>query len=199
MAIEISEKMSVDVPMDIAWQFITNPEQVAQCMPGAEIVEQLDEKTYVGKAKVKLGAITTAYKGEVVFEQVDNAAHVMEISGQGRETRGGTARGTLSVSAVDQPDGSIEMTFDVRVDVTGRVMQMGRGMIKGVSAQLFKQFSANAKTALEAQQEGTPETTLAAAAAVADNQTVNVGSLVSRTLWQMVVDFFKRLFGRKAD
>ena len=196
MAIEISEKMNVSAPMNTVWEFITNAERVAQCMPGAEISEQLDENTYVGKAKVKLGAITTAYKGEVVFENVDPNTRTMRITGTGRETGGGTAKGSLDVALVDQADNQIELTFDVHVDLTGRVMQMGRGMIKGVSAQLFKQFAANAVTALEAEASGDTE---AAAAVVAENQTVQVGALVGRTLWQMVLNFFKKLFGGKAS
>ena len=113
MAIEITEKMTISAPMENVWGFISDAERVAQCMPGAEIVEQLDEKTYVGKAKVKLGAITTAYKGEVSFEDVDEDAHTMRISGSGRETGGGTAKGTLDVTAVQGEDQTVELTFDI--------------------------------------------------------------------------------------
>lgn len=199
MAIEITEKMTISAPMENVWGFISDAERVAQCMPGAEIVEQLDEKTYVGKAKVKLGAITTAYKGEVSFEDVDEDAHTMRISGSGRETGGGTAKGTLDVTAVQGEDQTVELTFDIHVDLTGKVMQMGRGMIKGVSGQLFKQFSQNTVTALEAEASGDSEAAEAAAAAVAENQAVEVGSLVGRTLWQMVVNFFKKLFGGRSE
>ncbi len=164
-------------------------------MPGAEIVEEIDERTFVGKAKVKLGAITTAYKGQVVFEEIDPAAKFMRLTGEGRETGGGTARGSLDVKLSDCPDGGTELSFAVRVDLTGKVMQMGRGMIKGVSAQLFKQFSANAESQLIAASSESPS-----AAPVPENdEALAVGSLLGRTLWQMIVDFFRRLFGRTAD
>ena len=195
MAIEITEQMRVDVPMATAWAFITDARRVASCMPGAEIVEEIDERTFVGKAKVKLGAITTAYKGQVVFEEIDPAAKFMRLTGEGRETGGGTARGSLDVKLSDCPDGGTELSFAVRVDLTGKVMQMGRGMIKGVSAQLFKQFSANAESQLIAASSESPS-----AAPVPENdEALAVGSLLGRTLWQMIVDFFRRLFGRTAD
>lgn len=195
MAIEITEQMRVDVPMAAAWAFITDARRVASCMPGAEIVEEIDERTFVGKAKVKLGAITTAYKGQVVFEEIDASAHTMRLTGEGRETGGGTARGSLDVKLAECADGGTELSFDVKVDLTGKVMQMGRGMIKGVSAQLFKQFSANAESQLLA--AGSEP---AGAAPAADNdEALAVGSLLGRTLWQMIVNFFRRLFGRSAD
>lgn len=196
MAIEISEQMQVDVPIEAAWRFISDAERVAPCMPGAELVEQVDDKTYLGKAKVKLGAITTAYEGEVVFDRVDEDAHTMHVTGQGRETGGGTARGTLDVNLVSRPDGRVEMNFSIRVDLTGRIMQMGRGMIKGVAAQLFQQFAENARAALEAEATGSPEAT--ASLSKAENTPLEVGSLLGRTLWQMLLNFFKRLFGRRS-
>ena len=54
-------------------------------------------------------------------------------------------------------------------------------------------------TALEAEASGDSEAAEAAAAAVAENQAVEVGSLVGRTLWQMVVNFFKKLFGGRSE
>jgi carbon monoxide dehydrogenase subunit G len=195
MAIEITEEMRVDVPIGVAWAFITDARRVAACMPGAEIVEEIDERTFVGKAKVRLGAITTSYKGQIRFENIDPAAHTMRLVGEGRETGGGTARGSLDVKLSESAQGGTELRFDVKVDLTGKVMQMGRGMIKGVSGQLFKQFSANAESQLVAATSEDPS-----AAPVADtDEALAVGSLLGRTLWQMIVDFFRRLFGRTAD
>ena len=79
---------------------------------------------------------------------------------------------------------------------------MGRGMIKGVSAQLFKQFSANAKAQLVAETSGGQGTGSIAGPGTAPStapdtdEALAVGALLGRTLWQMVVDFFRRLFGK---
>ena len=48
--------MQVDVPLAIAWAFITDARRVAACMPGAEIVEEIDARTFLANAKVKLGS-----------------------------------------------------------------------------------------------------------------------------------------------
>jgi hypothetical protein len=73
-------------------------------------------------------------------------------------------------------------------------MQMGRGMIKGVSGQLFKQFSSNAKAQMSAE----ASTDAVTAPAPEAEEALAVGALLGRTLWQMVVDFFRRLFGKSA-
>ena len=197
MAIEITEKMQVQAPLERAWAFILDPTRVVTCMPGAEIVEQVNDETYVGKVKVKLGAITTSYKGEVVFASVDEAARTIRITGQGRETGGGTARGSLDVTLRALDGGGSEMEFDIRVELTGKVMQMGGRMIKGVSAQLFKQFSANAALQIEAADAS--ETGSPIAPLPQQDEALGVASLVGRSIWQAILDFFGRLFGRAKE
>jgi hypothetical protein len=73
-------------------------------------------------------------------------------------------------------------------------MQMGRGMIKGVSAPLFKQFATAARQQIQASTSA--EGAGAAVAPPAAQQPLFVAPLVGRTVWQAIVDFFRRLFGR---
>jgi len=90
------------------------------------------------------------------------------------------------------------MAIEAKVDLTGRVMQVGRGMIKGVSHQLFLQFAEKAKGQLEAAETPSGEaaaTTLPAAPAQ-DDAALNVGAIVGQTLWAAIVGFFKRLLAR---
>lgn len=192
MAIEISEKMQIESPLDEAWAFILDPTRVVTCMPGAELVEQVDDKTYLGKIRVKLGAITTDYQGQVVFASVDESSRTIQITGEGRETSGGTAKGQLEIRVLTLDEGGTEMRFDARAEVTGRVMQMGGRMIKGVSAQIFKQFAANARQQLDVAREaadaGVP------APAPPEQEALAVGTIVVRTIWQAIVDFFRKLF-----
>ena len=203
MAIEITEKFKVTAPLGVVWEFVTQPARVVTCMPGAKLVEQLNDDTYLGQVKVKLGAITTSYEGEVVFASVDEAAHAMQLTGEGRETGGGTAKGTVDIRLVDLGD-ETEMTVEAKVDLTGKVMQVGRGMIKGVSRQLFKQFAKSATEQLEAPAAGqpsanaTPEGGVApvSAATREDDQALAVVPLLARTIWDAIVGFIRRLFAR---
>jgi hypothetical protein len=94
------------------------------------------------------------------------------------------------------PEGSVELVIEAGIDLTGRVMQVGRGMIQGVSHQLFKQFAASAKEILEAEDEAAEA---AAVAAVAEQKPVAIVSLIFRTIVAAIVNFFKRLFGGPRD
>lgn len=150
MAIEIRERFRVEAPIDVVWPFVKDPTQLVTCMPGASLDEVVDDRTFIGTVKVKLGAVTAKYKGRVEYSEIDEEAHVVRVLAQGREASGGTAKGTLSSQVVAISGDCTEIIAEGGVDLTGRVVQMGRGMIQGVSEQLFEQFAESTKRRLEA-------------------------------------------------
>jgi len=159
MAIEITETFQVEAPVDAVWRFMLDPNQVVTCMPGAQLEEVVDDRTFLGSVKVKLGAITTSYKG-------------------------------LQSQLTSLPDGGTEVLAQASVDLTGRVMQMGRGMIQGVSHQLFQQFVASTRERLEAEPGAAPEL------APAESTPIRAIPLLLSTLRAAIVGFFRRLFGQ---
>jgi carbon monoxide dehydrogenase subunit G len=188
VAIDIQEKFEVRAPIDVVWRFVMDPHQVVTCMPGAELEEVADPRTFAGRVKVKLGAITTSYKGRVRLTQVDEQAYTVEMVAEGRETGGGTAKGSMTSRLRPLPGGQTEVVAEASVDLTGRVMQMGRGMIQGVSHQLFQQFVASVKQRLEAPAGAAEELALPTA-----SQPIRVAPLILQSLWSAVVRFFRRL------
>lgn len=196
MAIEIRETFQVQAPIDRVWKFVLDPHNVAACMPGASLEQVVDEKTFVGNIKVKVGAVMAAYKGRVELTEVDAVSYTVKMKAEGTESGGGTASGSMVSRLVTLPDGRTEVVAEASVDLTGRIMQVGRGMIQGVSKQLFQQFVKSARAQLEAE---------AAAAAVGapppppakQAEAINAVALVFRTIWAAIVSFFRRLFGRR--
>jgi carbon monoxide dehydrogenase subunit G len=160
---------------------------VASCLPGAQLEGAEDEHTYLGNIKVRVGAITTSYKGRVRFTSVDEAGRAVEMSAEGRETGGGTARGVMSSRVRAIEDGRTEVTVDASLEITGRIAQMGRGMIEGVSKQLFQQFVACVSATIEAP---------AGEAAPKVQEAVSVLPLVLGVIWSSIARFFRKLLRR---
>jgi carbon monoxide dehydrogenase subunit G len=74
MAVKIEKSFQVPEPADQVWKVISDPRSVGSCVPGARITEAVDEKTYKGVIKIKLGASVTDYKGEAHIERLDDQA-----------------------------------------------------------------------------------------------------------------------------
>jgi carbon monoxide dehydrogenase subunit G len=187
MAIEIRETFAVAAPIEAVWRFVMDPHNVASCMPGAKLEKVVDDRTFLGSIQVKLGAITTSYRGRVQLAHVDEAEHSVQMIAEGRETGGGTARATIASRLRSLPDGQTEVVADSTIDLTGRVMQVGRGMIQGVSHQLFRQFVDRTKQRLEVDPGG-----VEARAADSESAPIRIVPLVLKALWLSILRFFRR-------
>src|SRR5271156_2520610 len=94
MALKIEKTFEVHEPVEKVWAFLSDPRKVATCVPGAQITEQVDEKTYKGGISVKVGPSVTDYKGEVQIVRLDTQNHEIEILAKGQDVRG---RGSASM------------------------------------------------------------------------------------------------------
>jgi len=203
MAIEIRETFQVAAPIDAVWRFVMDPNKIVTCMPGAKLDQIVDERTFDGTIKIKVGAITTSYKGRVQLTDVDEQAHKVQMAAEGRETSGGMAKGTMQSTLRWLPDGQTEMVIEASVDLTGRIMQVGRGMIQGVSHQLFLQFVKRTKEHLESAPVGEVGPMEGAApiagnpvARASEDEALSIIPLIFNAIWSAIVGFFRRLFGR---
>jgi len=175
--------------------------------PGTVLVETtLAEQLNVSRAPVREavqilesdGLVeTVAYKGKVILEEVDAAARRVRMSGEGRESTGtGSARMSMESRLTQTPSGEVEVLVISDVDVVGRLVQLGRGMIEQVSHQLFAQFAACVKATLEAEAAGTGAA-FGPAGELPVAQPVKIVPLVLGAFWAVLSALFRRLLGRK--
>jgi len=152
MAFQVIKTFVVKAPPHAVWQFLIDPHRVAACLPGAAITGQVDDKTFTGTMTVKVGPVTTSYKGKVIFQRMDAEAHVAEIVASGQDVKGkGGANMKLSSSLKEVAPGETEITATSDLTITGILAQMGRGMIQDVSDELFQIFSQRVRAELESE------------------------------------------------
>ena len=139
---KIEQTVEVDAPLNRVWALVNDVPRVAPCMPGATLTSVVDERTYEGTVKVKLGPINLSYKGTVVLEEVDEAAHSAQMSANGRDVRGGgTAKARVDTRLEAISESRTRMSVVTDLHLTGRVASFGRGAVQDVSAKLFGEFA----------------------------------------------------------
>ena len=139
---KLENAFEVPAPPERVWDFLLDLERVTPCMPGAELTELPDERTWKGKVNVKLGAVSLSYAATVVIDEKDEQSRSVVLKASGRETRGkGMASATIKSSVQPAGDGGTQVILATDLTITGAVAQYGRGMIADVSKRLTGEFA----------------------------------------------------------
>jgi carbon monoxide dehydrogenase subunit G len=157
MAEQLINEFTVNRPIDEAWTILTNIERIAPCLPGAEL-QEVEGEVYRGVVKVKLGAISSQFKGEANFLDRDDSNHTATIKGVGRDTGGrGNASAEITAKAESLSPTSTRVIVTTDLHITGKVAQFGRGIMGDVSSKLMGQFANNLNEMLDEQNlDGAP-------------------------------------------
>lgn len=202
MAFKIEERFEVQAPVERVWKYLIDPKRVVECLPGAELLEQQDEHTFLGAIKVKVGPLSMSYKGKAKLTEINEETHQVRMVGDAREVTGSGSTKVSMLSTVSPlANGGCEVLVNADIDLTGKIVQFGRGMIQEVSRQMFRQFSTCVKKQLEVDE--TPEPPQPAdqppdQPAEPKTKAVAAAPLAFRALWTIIVRFFSRLFGSGA-
>jgi carbon monoxide dehydrogenase subunit G len=191
----IEERFAVHAPAAAVWAYLIDPRRVVGCLPGAELAEVVDERTFLGNVKIRVGPVTVSYKGKVSLVEIDEARRSVRMTGEGRETAGaGSARMSMESRLAELTGGETEVVVISEVEVVGRLVQLGRGMIEQVSHQLFQQFAACVRTTLEAEAAGAA----APAGPPAAARPVRLVPLLLGALWAGLRSLLRRILGRRS-
>lgn len=197
MAFKIEQRFEVQAPVERVWKYLIDPKRVVECLPGAELIEQQDEHTFLGAIKVKVGPLSMSYKGQAKFTEINEQTHQVRMVGDAREVSGSGSTKVSMLSTVSPlANGGSEVLVNADIDLVGKIVQFGRGMIQEVSKQMFRQFSTCVKKQLEAEETPQPQQQPQNNPAESETKAVAAAPLAFRALWAIIVRFFGGLFGR---
>ncbi len=192
---KIDNEFKVGVPIDEAWKVLTDLEDIAPCLPGAQLTG-VDGDDYKGKVKIKVGPVVSEYTGIARFVEKDDATYHAVIDAKGKDSRGnGNASAVINAQLLADGDSTI-VSVDTDLNITGKIAQFGSGMIKEVSAKLLGQFADNLETKLlapsepEAAAEPAPEDAVGApsfSAPIADNEPLDLLAIAGSSITKRLV------------
>jgi carbon monoxide dehydrogenase subunit G len=192
----IENAFTVARPVDEVWDYLLDVERIAPCLPGAEITETVDERTWKGTVNMKFGPVSMSFSGQVEIAERDDAAHRVVLRARGTEQKGKGAADAKVTSWLEPDDARTTVKMEADITLTGAAAQLSRGLLPEVSKRLTQQFAdcleANLGAAVGAV-EAAGTATIAAAPAAAKP----VGGILLglAAVWSVIVGFFRRLFG----
>jgi uncharacterized protein len=157
MSMLIEDRFTVDAPPDKTFAFMSDIEEVHPCIPGAELLGRREDGAYDVKVKVKVGPMSLAYKGVVEIVERDTGTRRAVLKAKANEERGqGTAEATMTMSVKEDGSTGSEVLVASEMLITGRVAQMGRGIMVDVSTRMVQDMGRAVEATLRTRSDATP-------------------------------------------
>ncbi|MGI8305802.1 MULTISPECIES: SRPBCC family protein [Saccharopolyspora] len=154
MTVELMHEFDIAAPPDTVFDFLLDAPSVVTCVPGVTIDEVVDESTFEGSLKVKVGPVTVRYRGSGYITAVDKDKRVATIRAEGEEQgAAGTVAATMEMSVVEVERQS-RVTIRTDLAIVGRVATMGRGVLQQVSNQLVGQAARKIESRVLCSEQG---------------------------------------------
>jgi uncharacterized protein len=150
----IKNDFEVTEPVDKVWQFFDNIPQVAACLPGAELTDDLGDDRYLGKVAIRMGPVKMQFSGTATITERDVAGKRIVVDAAGADEKG-RGQAAMIVTATLVPAGrgtKVQVAQDLQL--SGAAAQYGRGMISDVNAVLMRDFAANLQNRIVAIERG---------------------------------------------
>jgi uncharacterized protein len=152
---KLQHKTEVGATPDDVWAFLQDTRAVVQCMPGAELVDELGDDQYEGLLRVAIGPLKMNYAGKASVIERNTEAHRMVIDASGRDKRGSGAVKAHVQLEVEAVDAGSRINVVTDVDLTGRIASLGRG-IRDVSNGMFVEFADELGSRIENPDQASP-------------------------------------------
>jgi len=130
------------------WDFLTDPEQLGQCVPGLEKIEVIEPlKKYRGTVSVGLGSVKARFSGDVDVLELEEPNRA-KLKAHGTAT-GSAADAVSEMKLSDGQAGATVLQWSADVNVSGQLASLVSRLMIPVSQKLAGVFYDEVKKRIE--------------------------------------------------
>jgi len=115
-------------------------------IPGCEELTKVGDDQLEAKIVVRFGPVKASFASIVTLDATAGPEQ-FSLSGSGDAGAVGSAKGGAEVNLTRQGGGTL-LSYDVKIDVVGKLAQLGSRLMEGTTRKLAKQFFTNFEAAL---------------------------------------------------
>ena len=184
----ITNDFEVPQPVDKVWAFFQDIPQVAACLPGAQLTDDLGDDTYAGRVAIRMGPVKLEFAGKAQITERDAAAHRIVVDAAGADEKGRGQASMLVTAALATAGRGTKVNVQQDLQLSGAAAQYGRGMISDVSAVLMRDFATSMQRRIDAIDRGVSPDQVAGA------QSASGLAIGLRAMWMALSRVFRRFF-----
>ncbi|MEM9563024.1 MAG: SRPBCC family protein [Actinomycetota bacterium] len=160
---QITNEFEVGQPLETVWEFFGDIPQVAACLPGTQLTEELGEDHYGGVVAIGLGPVKLEFDGNAKITDRDEAAHTIAVDAEGADRKGRGQAALLLNADLDPTPSGTKVGVAMDLQLSGAAAQYGRGLVADVTSVLLNDFATNVQSRLDAIERGVDPSQVAVA------------------------------------
>jgi len=134
---KLSGTYKLNVKKETVWKALNNPNILKQCIPGCDSFDKESDDVFVVTATNQIGPMNATFSGAVSLSNIkENQSYT--ITGEGRSSVG-FANGSAEVKLFEE-NGSTILSYEVSVNIGGKIAQLGSRLINGVAKKMSDYF-----------------------------------------------------------
>ena len=145
----IEGKFTMKAPIQQAWDFLLAPGTLASCIPGAEKMEAVDDKTWEGVVKQKVGPISVKLNFTQTITEIDPPKHVKAVGRGADVTKAGTFTQETIVDLTEISKDEVEVAYSSNVSIVGRLATFGERIMRAKVNKTGEEFTRNLQEKLK--------------------------------------------------
>lgn len=139
----IENDFEVAVPVDRVWALFEDIPQVAACLPGTELTDQVGDDDYTGTVGIRMGPVKLSFDGRATISERDATARRIVVDAAGADEKGRGQAAMLVTATLAPTAGGTRVSTSMDLQLSGAAAQYGRGMVNDVTAVLMRDFATN--------------------------------------------------------
>ena len=134
---KLTGSYKLNVKKEIVWQALNNADILKQCIPGCETFEKESSTVFNTTATNQIGPMNATFSGTITLSNIqENQSYT--LSGEGLSSVG-FANGSANVKLIEE-NGITTLSYDVQINVGGKIAQLGSRLIDGVAKKMSDYF-----------------------------------------------------------
>ena len=134
---KLTGSYKLKVKKEIVWHALNNANILKQCIPGCESFVKESDNVFKASATNQIGPMNATFSGIVTLSNIqENQSYT--LSGEGQSSVG-FANGSADIKLVEK-DGMTTLSYEVNVNVGGKIAQLGSRLIDGVAKKMSDYF-----------------------------------------------------------
>lgn len=140
----IDQTTTIPAPVEQVWEFVMDIPAVSRCVPGVEAFERLDDDTFAGTLKVKVGPVTIRLEGRIVVAERDRDGLSSRLEITAKERRIASSVSATTTLTLVPADGATELHVHTDASILGKLGEFGQSVMRRKADQIMSEFARNA-------------------------------------------------------